>query len=225
MSRKIKDYNFSVTALKNVTNPVFQQLYYSGGGGKGNPELKPESSLHYIFCAEYSSVFYFSVKPYLIFYKDKIGWQNSSNGLLVPLNYGSSTNYGADVSFDSLDLFGAFNLGFNYTYCRARLTSDSTVDGNQIMYTPEHTFGLTAKLKFDSFVWSNVFSFNSKKYTDNSNEYFVSEYFNLDTKLTWVHGKWETFVLWSNILDVQYTQIKEYPMPGTSVTLGVKFSN
>lgn len=223
--RNLENFVFFFKASKNITNPVFQQLYYSGDGGIGNPDLKSESAYSFYTGLSYSQKFGFSLKPFLIFYKDKIGWVGDSSGSWSPDNWGSSVNWGADFYFSTKKLLGNLEFSASYTFCKAILTSGGSTDGNQIMYTPIHTFSLTEKYSFfDSFTWTNVFSYNSRKYTSNSNTIYVPDYFNLDTRLSWTGKKLYAQLLWQNVFDFQYVHVDGYPAPGASFTLsaGIK---
>ncbi len=215
-------------ASRNVTAPVFEQLYYNGGGGEGNPDLKTESAFSFYAGTEYKGKTDVSFKPFLIFYNDKIGW-NSVNGFWYPQNIGSSVNYGFDFSFDSLALFELFELKSNYTLCHAMLTTDSRVYGNQIMYTPVHTLNLTGEFTPSDFVkFSLVYSFVSRKYESNENTSFVPPQHYLDARFDFKikKGKHETgiYLLWKNIFDFKYTEVSGYPGPGTSLTIGGNYT-
>ncbi|MEE0353464.1 MAG: TonB-dependent receptor, partial [Treponema sp.] len=197
----------------------------SGDGGTGNPDLKSESAYSFYTGLLYSQKFEVSVKPFLIFYKDKIGWVSDTSGSWSPDNWGSSVNWGADFYFSTKELFGNLEFSASYTFCKAVLTSGGSTDGNQIMYTPVHTFSLTEKYSFfNDFIWTTVFSYNSKKYTSNSNILYVPDYFNLDTSLSWTGKKFYAQFLWQNVFDFQYVHVDGYPAPGTSFTLsaGIK---
>ena len=223
--RKFHSTAFFFSASKNITNPVFQQLYYSGEGGSGNPDLKSETAYSFYTGLSYLQKIEASVKPFLIFYKDKIGWVSDSSGSWKPDNWGSSVNWGADFYFSTKELFGSLVLSASYTFCNAILTSGGRTDGNQIMYTPVHSFSLTENYSFfNDFTWTTVFSYNSKKYTTNSNTLYVSDYFNLDTGLSWARKKVYAQLLWQNVFDFQYAHVYGYPSPGTSITLsaGIK---
>lgn len=217
--KKFQRLAFFFSASKNITNPVFQQLYYSGEGGSGNPDLKSESAYSFYTGISYLQEIEASVKPFLIFYKDKIGWVSGSGGSWIPDNWGSSVNWGADFYFSTRELFENFSVSAGYTFCRAALTSGGGTDGNQIMYTPVHSFSLTGKYSFfNSIELSAVFSYNSRKYTSNSNTLYVPDCFNLDVGVSWSGRKLYARLVWQNVFDFQYAHVDGYPSPGTSFT-------
>jgi len=212
---------------RNVTNPVFEQLYYNGGGGSGNPDLKTESAFSFYAGSEYKGKIAVALKPFLIFYKDKIGW-TSNNGNWYPQNMGSSVNYGFDFSFDTDSLFELFALKTSYTLCRASLTSNSQVYGNQIMYTPVHSLNLTGDFTpNDSVKFSLMYYFTSKKYESNDNTSFVPPQHYVDARFDYKikKGNHEVtlYLFWKNIYDFKYTEVSGYSGPGTSLTLGADY--
>lgn len=222
VSRRFSEWEIFAHASRNVTNPVFQQLYYSGAGGTGNPDLRPESALSFYAGAQYRSAFSAGIKPFLILYRDKIGW-TSSGGIWSPENVGSSVNWGADVSVSTEQLFSFFTLKAQYTLCRAVLDSGE-YNGNQIMCTPVHTLSALLEVPLPKrFLWSASFRCTSRKYTDNANRASVPAFFEADTGLKWKNGALEFSLDWNNIFDFQYCHADGYPSPGTSVTARAQF--
>lgn len=223
VSRSAGSLSFFAKASRSVTNPVFQQLYYSGDGGTGNPSLKPESAVSFCTGVSYSSMVKAEVKPFLIFYRDKISWTQDKEGSWSPENAGSSVNCGADVSFSTHELFSFFTLKAQYTLCRARLASGRN-KGNQIMLTPVHSLFVSAEVPLPlGFLWNASFRYASGKYTDNSNSSRVPDFFSLDTGLSWKAGCAALSLEWKNMLDFQYCHADGYPSPGTSLALKAKF--
>lgn len=214
-----------LNASRNITNPVFQQLYYDGGGGAGNPDLKSESSFSFYAGSSYKGLIEASVKPFLIFYKDKIAWVPGKGNDWRPENSGSSINYGFDFSFDSAEFSSVLKLKSNYTLCHAVLTTNESVYGKQIMYTPVHT--LNSVLEFNPLELlkvSFIYNFTSKKYTSNDNTGFVPSQHYLDAKVDLKFKGTELYLLWKNIFDFKYTEVSNYPGPGASITIGGKYS-
>ncbi|MCQ2585151.1 MAG: hypothetical protein MJ185_06125 [Treponema sp.] len=214
-----------INASRNVTNPVFQQLYYDGGGGSGNPDLKTESSFSFYTGGSWNGKTELSIKPFLIFYKDKIGWVAGNGGNWRPENNGSSTNYGFDFSFDSASFCDFIRFKSNYTLCHAVLTTNESVYGKQIMYTPVHA--LNSVLEFNPLELlkvSFIYNFTSKKYTSNANTDFVPAQHYVDAKIDFKIKRAGLYLLWKNLLDFKYTEVSNYPGPGASVTLGGIYS-
>lgn len=217
--------SFFLNASRNITNPVFQQLYYDGGGGAGNPDLKSECSFSFYTGGAWKGKVEASIKPFLVYYKDKIGWVPGNGNNWRPENSGSSTNYGFDFSFDSADFFSFLKLKSNYTLCHAVLTTNESVYGKQIMYTPVHT--LNSVLEFNPLELlkvSFIYNFTSKKYTSNDNTDFVPAQHYVDAKFDFKIKRAGFYLLWKNLLDFKYTEVSNYPGPGASVTLGGSFT-
>ncbi|MCQ2597472.1 MAG: hypothetical protein MJ181_06430 [Treponema sp.] len=225
------DRNFSLffNSSRNVTNPVFEQLYYSGGGGAGNPELKTESAFSFYAGTEYKGKIDLSLKPFFIFYNEKIGWNQTSSDYWTPENIGSSYNYGFDFSFDSDSLFDFFSFKANYTLCHAKLTTNKKVYGNQIMFTPVHSLNMTGEITpNEALKLSLMYKFVSKKYETNDNTSFIPPQYYVDARFDYKikKGNHETsvYLLWENIFDFKYTEISNYPGPGASLTLGLNYN-
>lgn len=219
-----------INSSRSITNPVFQQLYYDGGGGVGNPGLKTESAFSFFGGATWKGSVEASVKPFLIFYKDKIAWVPYDGINWRPENSGSSTNYGFDFSFDSGNLFDRFTLKANYTLCRAMLTTNSQVYGKQIMYTPIHNLNVTGEFTpVEDLKLSLLYNFVSKKYETNDNTNFVPAQHYVDGRVDYKikKGSHETalYLLWKNIFDFKYTEVSGYPGSGASLTFGFSVKN
>lgn len=225
ISARMNQFDFFARATRSVTVPTFQQLYYDGAGGKGNENLLCEKAFSFYTGASFSGKFLAEVKPFLIFYRDKISWRSDKSGIWQSENFGSSVNYGADFSFSTKEIFEKIVWEFSYTFCRAILTTDGSTKGNQIMYTPVHVFSSSAKIQLPrNFLWKVKFSYASKKFTDNSNLFFVPDFYNLDTGVSWKKNCMEISAEWKNVFDFQYTFADGYPSPGTSFVFALKFS-
>lgn len=215
-------------ASRNITTPVFQQLYYDGGGGSGNPYLKTESAFSFYTGIDWSGVWKTSFKPFLIFYNEKIGWISDALNNWSTQNTGSSINYGFDFSLDTASLFSFVSFRLAYTFCRASLTTNQQTYGKQIMYTPEHSLNASVKIFFmNNFSWTTSYQYISKKYITNENTSYVPEQHYLDSRLDLETGIGKNtltiYLLWKNIFDFKYTEVSAYPGPGTSLTLGFSF--
>lgn len=225
ISKSFENFKISFQSVKSATNPVFQQLYYDGAGGIGNENLKSETAVSFytgfLFSPQKLNGLCFELKPFLIFYKDKIQW-NYENSLWRVENLGSSRNYGFDFCFSTGKLFSFFTLEANYTFCRAILASGEN-KGNQIMYTPVHSASSKLKIPFlKYFDFETDLTFNSEKATDNSNTTFIPETFFWNSSLSFEKGKFYIQFKWNNMLDFKYVLVDGYPSSGTSFEAKVK---
>lgn len=225
ITKRVGELSFFTEISRNTTHPVFQQLYYSGSGGKGNPDLKSEHSLAFycggnFFNRKKAGI---TIKPFLIFYRDKIGWSEKS-GLWQCENINSSVNYGFDTFFSTGNFFSLFLLEGDYTLCRAILSSGEN-SGNQIMYTPVHSLNVRLTMPFtQNFRWHNEFRFTSKKFLDNSNKNSVPNSFLFNTGFLWNINKFEISASWNNVLDFQYCPVDGYPAGGANFCITLKLN-
>jgi outer membrane cobalamin receptor len=106
-------------------------------------------------------------------------------------------------------------LSFDYTF-----ESDK-----RIPYNPEHTFGFSFGIFWEKGSMLIFGHYESVRYHDRANLIMLDPYFLLNAtvnqKIT------ENFLVFStlrNILNTSYESFYDYPMPGITLTLGLRFS-
>ena len=144
--------------------PTFNELYYQGGGGEGNSELRPEhgsgveggGTLAFVLGGDHSldAAFYRSAVD------DRIVWSPSGPGIVTPRNLRRVEVDGYELSY-SLDLF-ARTLRTRVYYGNARSVNVSAaypgdpLQGKSLVYVPRETAG--ASLSFVRQLSSGPFS-------------------------------------------------------------------
>jgi outer membrane receptor protein involved in Fe transport len=221
--------------------PDFEELYWTGAGGigntGGNPDLLPEDGWGGDIGAEWQVNNY--VKLESVFFtqwiKNSIHWYSGNSGSWRPENVGEAIFFGLDnkLGFEIPISRGPFKKivpSLSYKYLRSYLLSFGyTVNSNKrIPYNPEHTIGASL-----DFIWGNSAAssgsflitgyYESLRYNDRANNTALNPYFLLNATVNQKAGKNLTvFGTLRNILNTSYESFYGYPMPGITLTLGMR---
>ena len=212
--------------------PEFEELYWAGGGGFGNPDLKPEDgwggdlgvAWHITGKVKFESVFFTQ------WLWDSIHWYSGSNGIWRPENVGEAIFFGMDnkLSFEiplSIGPIKLIALSISYQYLRSYLLSFGyTFDSDKrIPYNPEHTIGGSVDISWRSGSLLISGHYESLRYDDRANLTVLENYFLLNATVNQEISKNLTiFGSLRNILDESYESFYRYPMPGITLTLGLR---
>ena len=95
--------------------------------------------------------------------------------------------------------------------------------GKRIMWTPDLIFSVITSLNLKIARISAEVNYTGKKYTSNLNTVFVNPYclVNLSGELTAIKHFSPYFRI-DNLFNADYEAIPDYPMPGFSLTVGIK---
>ena len=205
-----------------VQFPNMDDLYWEDSVYHGNPDLKEESGWGAEFTANIFDCL--SLCTFTNYYENKIQWAGN-----MPQNVSSAFYLGFDLIFKKSFFDGRLNLSANAEYLYTSLLNKNSPGtyGKRIMWTPDWTGSVTAKWKEKNYnIWING-SYVGKRYTSNANIYFMEPYFLLNAG-----GQMDIFtdnfiftpyLKLSNILNTDYEAVENYPVPGISLTLGLKF--
>jgi len=213
--------------------PDFEELYWNDGGDSiGNPDLKPEDgwggdiglSLYYKNFFNFESTFFTH------WLKDSIHWYPGNNGIWRPENVGEAMFFGLDnkLRFEIPVNFGAIKKiipSVSYQYLLNYLLSFGYefVDNKRIPYSPAHTIGGSLEIPWGS--GSVIISghYESLRYDDRANLTQLKPHFLLNATVNQKIGKNLTaFGVLRNILNESYQSFNDYPMPGITLTLGMR---
>jgi vitamin B12 transporter len=218
--------------------PDFEDLYWGGNAQtRGNADLKPEDgwggdiSAAYIFkkWAALEGVFFTQ------WTKDSIHW-SSGGGVWRPQNAGEAIFFGLDIKprFDiplSKGPFVKAGLSLSYQYLLSYLLSYgyTYASDKRIPYMPQHTIGASLELpwKISGYGGFLLISghYESLRYADTANLTRLKPYFLLNANFNQRIGKNLTaFAIARNILNTSYESFADYPMPGITVTIGMKLN-
>ncbi len=117
------------------------------------------------------------------------------------------------------------NLKFNAEYLYTKLldVQNEETYGNRIMWTPDLTAALICNVETDFISLNAEASYVGKRYLDNNNNGYMEPYVLLNASLSYKGFKHITpYLRAENLLDAEYEAVDSYPMPGISITAGVR---
>lgn len=229
---------------RNFRMPTFNELYFSGGGGLGNPALRPErstsvdvgASVRFLLAGEHVA----QTTYFMNAMSDRIVWVAAGSGTVTPKNLRRVRSRGFESSYRWDLPEKILSLQASYTTSSSRRTSseypgDPTVNA-QLIYVPQEMFTLSANstIDLDAAIVKELgglvsYSFvGYRYYTEDNTAYLpahrlvnvsIRSRFTID-KLAML-GKLEV----NNLFNEQYQVMLGYPMPLRSfrVTFGIEY--
>ena len=214
--------------------PTFSDLYWpyyidtSWGctyEEEGNPNLKPERGNSYEVGIERKVLnnLQLGITYFRSDYKDLIKWQDINESVLddfwQPQNISSVTVQGVEFT-NKFTINDCFDFNLTYTYQRPM---DNYLD-KLLTYQPQYK--MDSALNFHNYRGLNVrlkWSFVTRSYTSSDYSSYLKQYFLLGLDVSKKLNKYATFFAKiDNMSNTQYQVEKGYPMPGFSITGGLK---
>lgn len=201
--------------------PTFNDLFWPDQGwAKGNPNLKPEKGVTKEIGAEadLSKALTCGITYYRSTYDDLINW--AEEGFVwQPMNVDSAVIDGVE-SRNTLRLADAWTVEIDYAFVRAK--DEKT--GKYLIYQPKHK--VDAALRCNDllgFSFALRGQFTDKRFHNAANNTKVKRFAvaGIDISRKIAAGI-ESFLSIDNLLNRKYQTVKDYPMPGFSLTCGVK---
>ncbi|MBI5471206.1 MAG: TonB-dependent receptor [Ignavibacteriae bacterium] len=230
---------------RNFSAPTFNMLYYAGGGGVGNPRLRPERSSSFdvggsLDCnflgRQTATLSYFDIDM-----NDRIQWVATGTMIVTPKNIRSVRSRGIECSYRWIMPEGLGELNANYTSSSTRkIAEDFAGDpnvGTQLIYVPQEM----ANVSFSS---TKVFEnepvekiggaismmYTGYVFTTEDNASFLPSHTIMNCSvfatLAFMPCRVSLRVEANNVFDESYQVISLYPMPGRSfrATLGIELT-
>jgi outer membrane cobalamin receptor len=223
-------------ASRNFRAPTFNELYYAGGGGVGNPGLRPERSTGYEAGIGWSGIWMgehrIDATGFVTDMTDRIVWVSAPGGNVTPRNLRRVDARGVGMTYG----LAHGGLRFNANYSRQRslkMSEDYPGDPNThvpVIYTPEESAALQGGYTFDpglsccdAIDLSAGYSFVGHRYTSEDAQGFLPAY-HVMTAGAGAHLKYRglrlrVHVQLENVLDAAYEVMAGYPMPPRSFRL------
>ncbi len=213
--------------------PDFEELYWRDSSGTmGNPDLKPEDGWggDIGFSWRFKDLFIFESTFFTHWLKDSIHWYPGAGGIWRPENVGEAIFFGAD---SKLRFEIPVNLGsikkiipsISYQYLLSYLLSfgyDFAYD-KRIPYSPVHTIGGSLEIPWKSGSLIISGHYESLRYDDRANLTKMKPHFLLNANVNQKIGKNLTaFGALRNILNESFQSFNDYPMPGITLTMGLR---
>jgi len=213
--------------------PAFQDLYWVGGGGIGNPDLLPQDGVGGDLGLTWNpdrrfmweNVFFAQWTRNSVHWFETAGtWRPENVGEAMFLGLSSSMRFELPVSFGPVQRIIA---SVSYHYLRSYLMAFgfTFADDQRIPYTPMHTISLSLDFPWEtgSFVISG--HFEGTRYADRANLIALEPYFLLNASYNQRLGQNLTlFGSLRNILNQSYESFADHPMPGISLTIGMNMT-
>jgi vitamin B12 transporter len=209
--------------------PNFNDLYWANGTTEqGNPDLKPEDGVGADFIAEYrqKDMFRFEASFYAARIRNSIHWR-TAGGILTPQNIGKADYFGWDSRIAS-GFSEHFILSASYQYIRTYILSGGFTHSSNIRmpYIPMHTAGTSVEFRWKTGSLSVSGHYEGLRYEDynpveNVNE--LDPHFLLNINFNQKIGEsLALFAVLRNALNESYVSMVDYPMPGATLTTGLK---
>ena len=205
--------------------PTFNDLYWPDEGwAKGNPNLKPEKGITVELGIETKVNKYLlsNITFYRNDYNDLINWTEEA-GVWQPKNVNSAVIDGIEFE-NKIYLINNLELDLNYTFLSAK--DDKT--HKYLIYQPKHKLDCSLKYKdLNGFTFEIKGQFTDKRFHCIDDPFAstikVKRFFDLGLNVYKKIGRNFTyFVGIDNLLNKKYQVIHDYPMPGFSITNGMK---
>jgi len=224
---------FKNNYFRSFKLPDFEDMYYNSGGYYGNPDLKPEDGWGGDLGGEFNYRDFSLAGTFFAQYTvDSIHW-SSSAGTWRPENIpGGAWMFGLDSSASytwqpGRFIFKKIIFSASYQYLRSYLLSYGYTwsDNKRIPYQPEHTAGGSADMRWDTGSLLLSAHFESTRFSDSANLSPLKPHCLLTVNISQDIGKsLRAFAIVRNALNWSYESFSGYPMPGASLTLGVRFN-
>ena len=214
-------------ASRSFRAPTFNDLYWPKqdwgiwGGVEGNPNLNPEKGLSEEVGVEVkinkyltSGLNYFNSD-----YQQLIQWSEDSSKWSRPTNVANATIQGLE-SENKIFITDSLELGLNYSF----LVAKDKQTHNYLVYQPKNK--IDAGLKYNDhngLIVELKSQFTGQRFADADNNTKVKNFFVFGLSVSKKFKSGLTcFTYIDNLLNRKYEVIHDYPMPGFSLTGGLK---
>ncbi|MDR2943212.1 MAG: TonB-dependent receptor [Treponema sp.] len=213
--------------------PDFEELYWSeSSGATGNPDLKPEDGWggDIGLSWRFKDLFSFESAFFTHWLKNSIHWYQGTGGVWRPENVGEAMFFGLDsrLTFNIPVSFGPVKKiipSVSYQYLLSYLLSFGYgfADNKRIPYSPEHTAASSLEISWNTGSIIISANYESLRYNDRANVTELKPHFLLNASVNQKTGKnLAFFAALRNILNESYESFADYPMPGITLTLGLR---
>ena len=236
--------SFKSTIGNNFRAPTFNDLYWKD---LGNKSLRPERSVSFDAGIYYKTdspdteaeINYFSALT-----TDRILWKPSSGSIWRPVNIGQVRTRGVTVGFNSeFEISKQLKtlIKTSYTYSKAIKTNEDYKGDptylKQLIYIPTTSLKTSLVVNYlpvskiiKLLSYSVFFCYNSRRYTDDENRYYVPAYMVTDMNLMAEFSMSKIFTFFikgsvDNLFNEEYEVIAGYPqaLRGYKLEAGIKY--
>jgi vitamin B12 transporter len=216
--------------------PDLEDLYWTGSGTYGNPDLKPEDGWGTDLGAAYRINDNINIEGtfFTQWTTASIHWY-SVGGVWKPVNVGEAIFFGLDskLRFDIPFPWGPFEkigLSLSYQYLLSYLLSYgyTYASDKRIPYMPLHGGGFSVDIPWkrgEKLTGSLVISghYEGQRYAEVANITKLKPYFLLNARINQeINKHFSAFLVFRNILNRSYESFNDYPKPGLTITRGAR---
>ncbi|GHV03175.1 hypothetical protein FACS189485_05620 [Spirochaetia bacterium] len=223
--------------FRSFKHPDFEDLYWTGGGETGNPDLRPENGWGGDLGVAYRFKKNWNIEG--VFFtqwtNDSIHWYGTG-GVWKPRNVGEAIFFGVDAKArGDIPLtkgpFRKISLSLSYQYLLSYLLSYGyTYDSDKrIPYMPMHSIGASVNIPWKIGAKGNEGSllisghYESLRYAETANITELDPCFLLNITVNQhINKNISAFAVGRNILNTSYESFNDYPMPGLTITIGMR---
>ncbi|MDI6758955.1 MAG: TonB-dependent receptor [Candidatus Omnitrophota bacterium] len=217
-----EDLKLHSSISRSFRAPTFNDLYWPNNGwSAGNPNLTPEKGItgeagidfklnKYMTCA---------ISYYRSSYNQLINWVETSPWFWEPKNISSAIIDGLEIE-NKLYLVKNLDLELGYAFMRAKDDKNDTY----LVYQPKHRANSTLRWRLPKgFTFEMRGQFTNRSFLNSNNTNYVKRFFVLDFNVSKkINSCADYFLTVNNLLDKKYQVMNDYPMPGLSVTSGLR---
>lgn len=195
--------------------PSFNDLYYPGPGGAGNPNLKPEESETYELILRGS---HWGISAYQTRVENLIVWEETSQYFWEPSNVDNATIQGLEIT--STRFMGDWQHQVDISFVDPRDDKTDKIlprrSRKSIRFSSDR---LNHNLRYGASIIGN-----GERYDDSANQNRVSGYWLLNLRASYFMGKeWFLQTKIENALDEEYETAKGYNQAGMTLFASINY--
>ena len=235
-----KTISFYGSVSRNYRIPTFNDLYWKGAGGLGNPDLKPEISISSELGFNYTtpvndskSALAFKTAIFNNNVNDWILWSPMA-GVWSPQNVKKVWSRGIETQATARTVINRVAVELSMLYTFTRSTNQEIYDNRnpnelnkQLMFTPMHEGSATGRVLWNGYKLNIVSSYTGKQFTDgDNNKYYAMKAYAItnlwiNKSISLKNTRATLICEINNILNADYQSRPGYPMPGRNYKLGI----
>ncbi|MDY8138893.1 TonB-dependent receptor plug domain-containing protein [Aquimarina sp. 2201CG5-10] len=222
-----QNYTIKFNGSRNYRIPTYNDLYWVGPGGLGNPDLQPETSLQAEIGQElkYKNIS-ISATGYYINAKDLIRWIPVSGTVWSPVNIDEVESYGVEVGLGYQKDWKDHKLLLQNNY--AYTVSEDKEREKQLIYVPFHKVTSSISYSYKRLSAYYQFLYNGPVFitTDNTREIEGYDVSNLGVAYTYYKTRNKEFTIdirTNNLYNRNYQNVGFRPMPNRNYQIQLIF--
>ncbi|MBU4345821.1 MAG: TonB-dependent receptor [Candidatus Omnitrophica bacterium] len=218
-----QDFKIHGLISRSFRAPTFNDLYYPDvGWAVGNPNVNPEKGItgELGIKTKINKYILSDFTYYRSDYDNLINWaEDPGTGKWVPTNVNSAIIDGIEFK-NKIYLLNDLELDLDYSFLRAK--NEKT--HRYLVYQPKHKLDCSLKYKdLNGFLFELKGQFTDRRFYDEDNTIYVKRFFVLGLNASKKVGSNVTYLISiGNLLNRKYQVLRDFPMPGFSLTSSVK---